>query len=95
MTEALDTRTARHVPILDPTPARRKRIIELFNKFLENKASLAELKGVSRERLFQLSEAGWIKLKHGRIDEAEQIFRSLIILDYRYAYFHAVMGAIY
>lgn len=94
-TATATTSAARHVPITDPTPARRKRIIELFNKFLEDRASLAELKGVSREKLFQLSEAGWIKLKHGRIEEAEQIFRSLIILDHRNAYFHSVMGAIY
>jgi Flp pilus assembly protein TadD len=94
MTESAETRSVRHVPIADPTPARKKRIIELFNKFLEDKVSLAELKGIGRDKLYQLSEAGWVKFKHGRIEEAEQIFRSLLILDHRNAYFHAMMGAI-
>jgi len=85
----------RHVPILDPTPARKKRIIELFTKFLEDKISLAELKGISREKLFQLAEAGWVKFKHGRVEEAHKIFQALLVLDHRNAYFHSVMAAIH
>ena len=87
--------TPRHIPIIDPTPARRKRLIELFNKFLEDKISIAELKGIGRDKLYQLAEAGWIKFKHGRINEAQKIFQALILLDHRNAYFHSVMGAIH
>lgn len=94
--EAISTSSgARHVPIIDPTPARKKRIIELFTKFLEDKVSLAELKGISREKLFQLAEAGWVKFKHGRVEEAHKIFQSLLVLDHRNAYFHSVMAAIH
>ena len=81
--------------IVDPTPVRRKRLIEVLYKFLEDKVSLAELKGISRDQLFKVAEAGFIKFKHGRIEEAEKIFQGLIILDHRNAYFHAVMGAIH
>jgi len=87
--------TPRHIPIVDPTPQRKKRLLEIFNRFLEDKVSIAELKGVSKDKLYQLAEAGWIKLKHGRIDEAEKIYKSLIIFDHRNAYFHAVMGSIH
>ncbi len=83
------------VPIVDPNPARRKRVVEIFNEFLEDKICLAELQGISREKLFSLAEAGWIKFKHGRIDEAFKIYQSLIVLDHRNAYFHSVMGAIH
>lgn len=81
--------------IIDPTPARRKRLTELLNAFLEDKVSLAEMKGISRDQLFQLSEAGFVKYKHGRLEEAEKIFQGLILLDHRNAYFHAMMGAVH
>ena len=57
--------------------------------------SLAELKGIKRTQLFQLSEAGFNRFKHGRLGEAEKIFKALIILDHRNAYFHAMMGAVH
>lgn len=81
--------------IIDPTPERRKHLIEVFQAFLEDKLSIAEMKGVTRQQLFQLSEAGFIKYKHGRLEEAEKIFQGLIILDHRNAYFHAMMGAVH
>lgn len=81
--------------IFDPNPARRKRLLEKFYAFLEDKVSLAELKGIKREQLYLLSETGFVKLKHGRLDEAEQIFKALLLLDHRNAYFHAAMGAIH
>jgi Flp pilus assembly protein TadD len=81
--------------IIDPTPRRRKHLIEVFQAFVEDKLSLAELRGISREQLFQLAEAGFTKYKHGRLDEAERIYQGLILLDHRNAYFHAMMGAIH
>ena len=95
MSETNQQETPRGIPILDPSPARRKRLVEIFNKFLEDKVSLAELKGIPREKLYRLAEAGWIKFKHGRIEEAEKIFQMLMILDHRNAYFHSVLGAIH
>ncbi len=81
--------------IVDPTPRRRKRLVELFQAFVEDKLSLAELKGISREQLFQLAETGYTKFKHGRLDEAFKIFQGLIVLDHRNAYFHSMMGAVH
>jgi len=81
--------------IIDPNPERRKHVIEILYRFLQDKASLAELRGMKKEELFQLAEVGYIKFRHGRVDEAEKIFQGLIVLDHRNAYFHAVMGAIH
>lgn len=81
--------------IVDPNPQRRKKILEKFYAFLEDKVSLAELKGITKEQLYQLAESGHVKLKHGRLDEAEQIFKALLLLDHRSAYFHAAMGAVH
>lgn len=81
--------------IVDPTPERRKRIIEKLFDFLEDKVSLAELKGIKREQLYMLADTGFIKLKHGRLDEAEQIFKALLLLDHRSPYFHSAMGVLH
>lgn len=81
--------------IIDPTPERRKHLTEVLYAFLNDKLSIAELKGIKRDELFRLSEAGFIKFKHGRLDEAEKIFQALIVLDHRNGYFHAMMGAVH
>ncbi|HPQ80109.1 MAG TPA: tetratricopeptide repeat protein [bacterium] len=95
MTEENPTAAVKRTQIIDPTPARRKRLTELLLAYLDDKVSLAELKGLSREQLYQLSEAGFVKFKHGRLDEAEKIYQGLIVLDHRNPYFHAMMGAIH
>jgi len=95
MAEESQETKAKRTQIIDPNPARRKHLTEILLKFLDDKISLAELKGISREELFRLAEAGYTKFKHGRMDEAEKIYQGLILLDHRNAYFHAVMGAIH
>ncbi|MFH0800462.1 MAG: tetratricopeptide repeat protein [Pseudomonadota bacterium] len=95
MTDERTIEPQKRTQIIDPTPARRKHLTELLHAFLEDRVSLAEMKGISREQLFALSEAGHVKFKHGRLDEAEKIFQCLIILDHRNAYFHAMMGAVH
>lgn len=83
------------VPLIGPDAARRKRMVEILQGFLEDKVSLAELRGISKEKLFLLAEAGYVKFKHGRVEEAEKIYQALIILDHRNSYYHSVMGAIH
>lgn len=83
------------MPIIAPDPARRKRLVELLHGFLNDKISLAELRGISKEKLFLMAEAGYVKLKHGRVDEAEKIYQALVMLDHRNAYYHSVMGSIH
>lgn len=95
MAEEFPETKAKRTQIIDPTPARRKHLTEVLMQFLEDKVSLAEMKGIKRDDLFRLAEAGYIKFKHGRLDEAEKIYQALIILDHRNAYFHNVMGAIH
>ena len=89
------TETGKRTQILDPTPARKKRLTEMMLAFLDDRLSIAELKGISRDQLFGLAESGHVKFKHGRLSEAEKIFQALILLDHRNAYFHAMMGAVH
>ncbi len=81
--------------IADPSPARRRRLVEILQRFFEDKISLAELRGLTRDHMLTLAETGYVKFKHGRVVEAEDIYQALIVLDHRNAYFHAVMGAIH
>lgn len=87
--------TVRGVPIADPNPERRRRLVALLQKFFEDQVSLAELRGLTKTHLHTLAETGYIKFKHGRAAEAEKIYQALVVLDHRNAYFHAVMGAIH
>lgn len=86
---------AQRTQVLDPNPERRRRLLEKFYAFLRDKASLAELRGIKQGQLFLLADSGYVKLKHGRLDEAEKVFQALLLLDHRSAYFHAAMGAIH
>ncbi len=95
MVEERKREGGRQTPIIDPTPDRRKHLTEVLYAFLNDKISLAELKGIKRKDLYSLSEAGFIKFKHGRLEEAEKIFQALIVLDHRNGYFHAMMGAVH
>ena len=82
-------------PIKDPNPERRKHLVEVLQAFLEDKISLAEVKGMKRSDLLKLADAGHVKYKHGRLEEADKIFQGLIMLDHRNAYFHSMMGAVH
>ena len=84
-----------HTQIIDPTPERRKLLMEKLLAFVEDRACIADLKGVKKSQLQQLADMGHVKLKHGRIDEAEKIFKALLLLDHRNAYYHAGMGAVH
>lgn len=95
MAEERKEEGGKRTQIIDPTPGRRKHLTEVLYAFLDDKVSLAELKGIKRNDLYRLSEAGYIKFKHGRLDEAEKIFQALIVLDHRNGYFHAMMGAVH
>lgn len=85
----------RRTQVIDPNPARRKSLLEKLYAFLEDQVSLAELRGIKREHLYMLSDVGHVKLKHGRLDEAEKIFQALLLLDHRNAYFHSAMGVVH
>lgn len=79
----------------DPTPQRRKYVIELLYKFMTNQISYAQMAGISQRDLFLLSEVGHVKLKHGRVDEAKKIFDCLVQIDHKNPFYHACLGSIY
>ncbi len=81
--------------LLDPTPHRKKYVIELLYRFFSKKISYAELTGIPQKELLQLAEMGYIKLLYGKLQESQKIFDCLISLDPKNFYYHSAMGSIY
>ncbi len=79
----------------DPTPQRRKYVIDLLFKFLNNQITMAQLTGISQKDLYQLSEVGHVKLRHGRTAEAKKIFECLVKMDSKNPFFHSCMGSVF
>lgn len=81
--------------LIDPTPQRKKYVIDLLYKFMTNQISFAQLTGISQKDLYALSEVGHVKLKHGRIEEAKRIFDCLVKIDHKNPFYHSCLGSIY
>ncbi len=81
--------------LFDPTPQRKKYVIELLYKFFSKQITYSELAGIPQKELFQLAEAGHLKLTYGRVEEALQIFECLVKLDPHNYYYHAALGSVY
>ncbi|MCB1215445.1 MAG: hypothetical protein KDK66_08215 [Deltaproteobacteria bacterium] len=91
----LDAESKGQSKLVDPTPQRKKYVTDLLFRFFSNQISYAQLAGLNQKELFQLAETGHIKLKHGRIDEAKQIFEALVKLDHKNPFYHACLGGTY
>lgn len=81
--------------LIDPTPQRKKYVIDLLYKFMSNQISFAQLTGINQKDLYALSEVGHVKLKHGRVDEAKRIFDCLVKIDHKNPFYHSCLGSIY
>jgi len=79
----------------DTNPARRRYLAGLLYKLINNQISIADLDGMSKKKMLQIAEMGYIKLKHGRLKEAKTIFEMLSELDHLNAYYRAALGAIF
>jgi len=80
--------------LIDPTPQRKKYVIDLLYKFMTNQLSYAQLAGIPQKDLYALSEVGHVKLKHGRLDEAKKIFECLVKIDHKNPFYHSCLGSV-
>jgi Flp pilus assembly protein TadD len=81
--------------VQDPNPERIRHLAELFYRFASNKVSVADVAGLSRKRLRQLTEVGHTKLRYGRLDEATEIFKALARVDHKNYYYRSALGGVY
>jgi Flp pilus assembly protein TadD len=79
----------------DPNPERFRYLADILYRIQERKLTVADLKGISRKKIFQLAEAAYNKFQHGRYQEAMDIFLLLARMDHRNYYHHAALGSVY
>jgi tetratricopeptide (TPR) repeat protein len=81
--------------LVGPHSDRKKHITEHILNFINGKISFAQFAKLSRKRLQRVSEMAYIKLQHGRVDEAHRIFQALLIIDANNPYHHLALGSVF
>lgn len=81
--------------LLSPDPVRKKFVTELLHAFASRKISFAALTRLDPKKIKQVSEMGFVKLRHGRFNEARKIFEVLTFLDHKNYFHHLALGGAY
>jgi tetratricopeptide (TPR) repeat protein len=91
-TENLDPNAGKS-KLVSPDPLRRKFIAEMLLAFSKRQVTLADLIELAPAKLKHLAEMGFVKLKHGRLDEARKIFELLVFLDHKSFFYQISLAA--
>lgn len=81
--------------LVGPHADRKRHLTEHILSFISGKISFAEFAHLSRKRLERVAEIGYVKLKHGRLDEAHRLFQVLHLIDSNNPYHHLALGSIF
>jgi tetratricopeptide (TPR) repeat protein len=81
--------------LLSPNPKRIKYITDILGALSENKITFASVMQLDRKKMRTLAEQGYIKLKHGRYDEARKVFEILCFVDHKNYFHHLALGGAY
>lgn len=65
----------------------------MVRRFLNGQITLGQLEEISKDEQYQMAKSGHRLLRQGKLDQAEKIFRGLLSLDPRDAYFHLALGS--
>ncbi|MDO8518883.1 MAG: tetratricopeptide repeat protein [Deltaproteobacteria bacterium] len=81
--------------LISPEPKRLKYITELLHAFASRKITFAELTRLNPKKVRQVAEMGYVKLRHGRTDEARKIFEVLTFIDHKNYFHRLALGGAY
>lgn len=81
--------------IISPHPKRKKFVTELLHAFASRKISFATLTRLDPKKVRQVTEMGYVKLRHGRYQEARKIFEVLTFIDHKNYFHHLALGGAY
>ena len=81
--------------LLSPDPSRRKFLTEILEAYGKRKLSLADVTKMDRKQMKKVAEQGFVKLKHGRYEEARKIFEILSFVDHKNYFHHLALGGAY
>lgn len=78
-----------------PNPTRVKFLTEILAALTENKITFAQVANLDRKKMRMLAEQGYVKLRHGRHEEARKIFEILTFVDHKNYFHHLALGGTY
>lgn len=81
--------------LVGPHADRKRHIAEHVLNFVNGKISFAQFANLSKKRLQRVAEMAYVKLQHGRLDEAHRIFQALHIIDSANPYHHLALGSVF
>lgn len=81
--------------LMSPNPNRVKFLTEVLAALTESKITFAQVAKLDRKKMKQLAEQGYVKLKHGRFEEARKIFEILTFVDHKNYFHHLALGGSY
>lgn len=81
--------------LMSPNPNRVKFLTELLAALTDGKITFAQVAKLDRKKMKQLAEQGYVKLKHGRFDEARKVFEILTFVDHKNYFHHLALGGAY
>lgn len=81
--------------LVSPNPQRMKYVTEMLHAFGNRKISFAGLVGLSQKKVKQVAEMGYVKLSHGRFEEARKIFEILTFIDHKNPFHHLALAGAY
>jgi len=81
--------------LVSPNPGRMKYVTELLHAFSNRKISFAGLVGLEQKKIKQVAEMGYVKLRHGRFEEARKIFEVLTFIDHKNFFHHLALAGAY
>ncbi len=91
----MDKKEAGKSKLLSPHPTRMKYVTELLHAFASRKISFAALTKLDQKKIRQVAEMGFVKLRHGRYEEARKIFEVLTFIDHKNYFHHLALGSVY
>lgn len=81
--------------LLSPDPKRLKYLTEILAALGEKRITFASVMRMDRKKMRQLAEQGYVKLKHGRYQEARKVFEILTFVDHKNFFHHLALGGAY
>jgi tetratricopeptide (TPR) repeat protein len=81
--------------LISPNPMRMRFLTEVLAGLSENKITFASVAKLDRKKMKSLAEQGYVKLKHGRYEEARKIFEILTFIDHKNYFHHLALGGAY
>ncbi len=81
--------------MLSPNPMRVKFVTELLSALSERRITFATAMHLDRKKIRALAEQGYVKLKHGRYQDARRVFEILSFIDHKNYFYHLALGGAY